>query len=80
MYSILIRILNCRSIRWKYLKNEDGTIYTEDDLLKVQDKVESLLENHLLNDIQVVKNFIITELLYNHLIETIKQLDKYGII
>ena len=61
MYSILIKIKNCRSIRWYYLKNEDGTVYVEDDLLKVQDKVRHLLNDYLLSDIQVIKNYIITE-------------------
>lgn len=61
MYSILIRILNCNSVRWKYLRNDDGSIYTEDDLLKVQDKFEELLNDHLFKDIQVVKNYIIHE-------------------
>lgn len=61
MYSILIRILNCRAIRWKYLTNPDGSIYTEDDLLKVQDVVRTLTKDHLLTDIQVIKNYIINE-------------------
>lgn len=61
MYSILIRILNCKSIRWKYLTNNDGSIYIEDDLLKVQDKVNELIEDHILKDIQVVKNYIIND-------------------
>lgn len=61
MYSILIRIMNCKSIRWRYLTNGDGSVYVEDDLLKVQDKVNELIKDHLLKDIQVVKNYIINE-------------------
>ena len=61
MYSILIRILNCNSIIWKYLTNNDGSIYVEDDLLKVQDKVNELIEDHILKDIQVVKNYVIND-------------------
>ena len=61
MYSILLKLINCRSIRWQYLKNDDGTVYAEDDLLKVQDKVRELVEDHLLSDIQVIKNYLITE-------------------
>lgn len=61
MYSILIRILNCKSVRWKYLTNSDGSVYVEDDLLKVQDKVNELIEDYILKDIQVVKNYIINE-------------------
>ena len=61
MYSILIRILNCKSTRWKYLTNNDGSVYVEDDLLKVQDKVNELIKDYLLADIQVVKNYIINE-------------------
>ena len=61
MYSILLKLINCRSVRWQYLKNDDGTIYVEDDLLKVQDKVRELVEDHLLSDIQVIKNYLITE-------------------
>ena len=61
MYSILIRILNCKSARWKYLTNSDGSVYVEDDLLKVQDKVNELIKDYLLKDIQVVKNYIINE-------------------
>lgn len=61
MYSILIRILNCKSTRWKYLTNSDGSVYVEDDLLKVQDKVNELVKDYILKDIQVVKNYIINE-------------------
>lgn len=61
MYSILLKLINCRSVRWQYLKNDDGTVYVEDDLLKVQDKVRELLKTRLLSDIQVIKNYIITE-------------------
>ena len=61
MYSILLKLINCRSVRWQYLKNDDGTVYVEDDLLKVQDKVRELVEDHLLSDIQVIKNYLITE-------------------
>ena len=68
MYSILVRLRNCEcrnpktsAIRWKYLRNDDGSVYTEDDLLKVQDKFEELLNDHLFSDIQVIKNYIIHE-------------------
>jgi hypothetical protein len=33
----------------------------EDDLLKVQDKVNELIEDHILKDIQVVKNYVIND-------------------
>ena len=59
MYSILLRVVTPSADRWKYLRNDDGSVYTEDDLLKVQDKFEELLNDHLFSDIQVIKNYII---------------------
>ena len=58
MYSILIKIQNCshEKERWKYLYNEDGSLYQEDDLEKVRLKIISLLQDHLLNGIKVVAN------------------------
>lgn len=58
MYSILIKIQNCshEKERWKYLYNEDGSLYQEEDLEKVRLKIISLLQDHLLSGIKVVAN------------------------
>lgn len=61
MYSILLRVVTPSADRWKYLYNDDGSLYKEDDLEKVKLKVIELLKDHLLSDIQVVKNYIIHE-------------------
>lgn len=60
MYSILIKTATSSQIKWKFLTNQDGTVYTADDLANVQTKVVELLNSYLLSDIKVVKNCIIT--------------------
>ena len=60
MYSILIKVTTSTAERWKYLTNGDGSVYVEDDLLKVQTKISELMEDTILGNIKVVKNCIIT--------------------
>ena len=60
MYSILIKTATSSQVKWKFLTNQDGTVYTADDLTNVQTKVVELLNSYLLSDIKVVKNCIIT--------------------
>ena len=60
MYSILIKVTTSTADRWKYLTNGDGTIYVENDLLNVQNKVSELMQDTVLGNIKVVKNCIIT--------------------
>ncbi len=59
MYSILLKVTTSTSDRWKYLTNSDGSIYTENDLLNIQEKVSELLETTVLGNIRVIKNCII---------------------
>lgn len=56
MYSILLRVVTASADRWKYLYNDDGSLYKEDDLEKVRLKVIELLKDHLLSGIKVVAN------------------------
>lgn len=56
MYSILIRLQNSAIDRWKYLLNQDGSRYEEDDLEKVKGKIIELLQKYVLSGIKVVKN------------------------
>lgn len=60
MYSILLKITNSTVDRYKFLTNSDGTIYVEDDLTLVQNKVVELLNDYTLGNIKVIKNCIIT--------------------
>lgn len=60
MYSILIKTATSSQVKWKYLTNQDGTVYVEDDLANVQTKIAELLNSYVLGDIKVVKNCIIT--------------------
>lgn len=57
MYSILIKVATCTTAdKWKYLYNDDGSLYQEDDLENVRLKVIELLTDHLLSGIKVVAN------------------------
>lgn len=56
MYSILLKVTTCSSDRWKYLQNDDGSIYQEEDLEKVRLKVIQLLSDNVLSAIKVVAN------------------------
>ena len=56
MYSILLKVTTCSSDRWKYLHNDDGSIYQEEDLEKVRLKVIQLLSDNVLSSIKVVAN------------------------
>lgn len=56
MYSILLKVTTCSSDRWKYLQNDDGSIYQEEDLEKVRLKVIQLLSDNVLSSIKVVAN------------------------
>lgn len=60
MYSILLKVSTSQGERWKYLLDDEGEIYTEDELTNVQTKVVELLNENLLSNIKVVKNCIIT--------------------
>jgi hypothetical protein len=60
MYSILIKVTTSSAIKWKFLTDDQGVIYTADDLETVQTKVVELLNTYLLSEIKVVKNCIIT--------------------
>jgi hypothetical protein len=52
--------MNSTVDRYKFLTNSDGTIYVEDDLTLVQNKVVELLNDYTLGTIKVIKNCIIT--------------------
>ncbi len=57
MFSILLKVKTCNSSdKWKYLCNDDGSIYQNDDLEQVRLKVIQLLKDHTLTDIKVVSN------------------------
>ena len=60
MYSILIKIPNTSVDRYKFLLNQDGSIYTENTLEAIQTKVVELLNEYTLGMIKVVKNCVIT--------------------
>lgn len=60
MYSILIKAATSSQVKWKFLTNNDGTIYAEDSLENVQTKIVELLNSYVLGDIKVIKNCIIT--------------------
>ena len=60
MYSILIKIPNTSVDRYKFLLNQDGSIYTADTHEAIQAKVVELLSDYTLGMIKVVKNCIIT--------------------
>lgn len=60
MYSILIKIPNTSVDRYKFLLNQDGSIYTEDTLEAIQTKVTELLNDYTLGMIKVIKNCVIT--------------------
>ena len=60
MYSILLKVSTSQGERWKYLLDDEGEIYTEDDLSLVQEKIVELLEYNILGNIRVIKNCIIT--------------------
>ena len=59
MYSILIQ-LGTNTDKWAYYRLADGTVYTVDTLEAVSEKVAELLNEHVLNDIRVIKNCTIT--------------------
>ena len=56
MYSILLKVTTSSSDRWKYLYNDDGSLYQDDDLGRVRQKVIELLSDHVLSAIKVVAN------------------------
>ena len=56
MYSILLKVTTSSSDRWKYLYNDDGSLYQDDDLDRVRQKVIELLSDHVLSAIKVVAN------------------------
>lgn len=57
MFSILLKVKTCNSSdKWKYLCNDDGSIYQNEDLEQVRLKVIQLLKDHTLTDIKVVSN------------------------
>ena len=60
MYSILLKVSTSQGERWKYLLDDEGEIYTEDELTNVQTKVVELLSTYVLGDIKVIKNCVIT--------------------
>lgn len=60
MYSILIKVTTSSAIKWKFLTDDQGVIYTANDLETVQTKVVELLNTYLLSEIKVIKNCIIT--------------------
>lgn len=60
MYSILIKVTTSSAIKWKFLTDDQGVIYTANDLETVQTKVVELLNTYLLSEIKVVKNCVIT--------------------
>lgn len=60
MYSILLKVSTSTAERWKFLSNQDGTIYVENDLANVQTKVAELMQTTILSNIKVVKNCVIT--------------------
>lgn len=60
MYSILIKLTTSTADRYKFLSNQDGSVYTAETLEEVESKVTSLLEDYTLSMIKVVKNCIIT--------------------
>ena len=60
MYSILLKVSTSTTERWKFLSNQDGTIYVENDLANVQTKVAELMQTTILSNIKVVKNCVIT--------------------
>ncbi len=60
MYSILLKVSTSTADRWKFLSNQDGTIYVENDLANVQTKVAELMQTTILSNIKVVKNCVIT--------------------
>ena len=59
MYSILIKV-GTNTEKWAYYSLADGTIYEVGSLTDVATKVAELLNEHLLSDIKVVKNCVIT--------------------
>lgn len=61
MYSILIKVRSDKYTRWKYYLNEDGSIFVAETIEGVQLKMNELAQEYLLTDLQVVKNFTITE-------------------
>ena len=61
MYSILIKVRSDKYTRWKYYVNEDGSIFVAETIEGVQLKMNELAKEYLLDDLQVVKNFTITE-------------------
>ena len=62
MYSILLKVATSKQPSiWKYLTNSDGSIYAESDKTKVEAKVEGLFQTYPLEDIEVIKNYIITD-------------------
>ena len=60
MYSILLKVTTSTGDRWKFLTNNDGTIYTEDVIENVQTKVAELMQTTILGNIKVIKNCIIS--------------------
>lgn len=61
MYSILIKVRSDKYTRWKYYLNEDGSIFVAETIEGVQTKMNELAQEYMLTDLQVVKNFTITE-------------------
>lgn len=60
MYSILIKVTTSSAVKWKFYTDDQGVIYTANDLQDVENKVSELLNTYLLSEIKVVKNCIIT--------------------
>lgn len=62
MYSILIKVRSDKYTRWKYYLNEDGSIFVAETIEGVQTKMNELVaQKYMVTDLQVVKNFTITE-------------------
>lgn len=62
MYSILIRVRSDKYSRWKYYLNADGSIFVAETIEGVQTKMNELVaQKYMVTDLQVVKNFTITE-------------------
>ena len=61
MYSILIKVRSDKYTRWKYYLNADNSIFVAETIEGVQLKMNELMQEYLLSDLQVVKNFTLNE-------------------
>lgn len=61
MYSILIKVRSDKYTRWKYYLNADNSIFVAETIEDVQLKMNELIQEYLLSDLQVVKNFTLNE-------------------